>query len=281
VGGALVTGAGRGLGVAIARRLAERGLGVHLTDLDGGAASAAAEAIGGQAWGSRLDVTDYEACRAAAAATARRAGSLDLWVNNAGVLIPGFAHEQPIAEHRAMLEVNAVGTYNGTLAALEVMRRAGKGQVINVVSLAGLVAPPGIAGYAASKHAAIAFSLGTLADLRRAGIEDIQISAVCPDGVWSPMIQDNLDDPSGAPSFSGKMMMPDEVAKRVIGLLDHPRPVLTIPRWRGCLVRFFDRHPRLATRMVPWAVRDAERRQRRFKRRMESGRWPPSDASPG
>ena len=279
--GALVTGAGRGLGLAIARRLAKRGLSVHLTDLDGDAASAGAEAIGGEAWGSRLDVTDYEACRVAASTTAERAGSLDVWVNNAGILIPGFSHEQPIAEHRAMLEVNAIGTYNGTLAALEVMRPAGTGQVINIVSLAGLVAPPGVASYAASKHAAIAFSLGTLADLRRAGIDEIQISAVCPDGVWSPMIEDNLDDPSGAPSFSGKMMMPDEVARRVIGLLDRPRPVLTIPRWRGRLVRFFDRHPRLATRLVPWAVRDAERRQRRFKRRVESGRWPPSDAPPG
>jgi NAD(P)-dependent dehydrogenase (short-subunit alcohol dehydrogenase family) len=279
VAGALVTGAGGGLGLAIAQALADRGLTLHVTDLDPQAAEVAARQIGGEAWPSRLDVTDFEACRRLAAETAERAGSLGVWVNNAGILLPGFTYEQPIHAHRAMLEVNAIGAYNGTLAALELMRPAGSGHVINIISLAGLVAPPGVASYAASKHAAIAFSLGTLADLRRAGIEQIHVSAVCPDGVWSPMIQDKLDDPNDAASFSGKMLMPDEVAAHVVRLLDRPRPVVTIPRWRGRLVRFFDRHPRLAIRLVPWAVRDAQRRQRRFKQKVQSGRWPPGDAS--
>ena len=103
-----------------------------------------------------------------------RAGSLDVWVNNAGILITGVTYEQELEAHRRMLEVNAIGTYNGTLAAIERMRETGRGHVINVVSLAGLAAAPGVASYAASKHAAIAFTLGTLADLRRSGIEGDQ-----------------------------------------------------------------------------------------------------------
>ena len=208
--------------------------------------------------------------------TLERTGSLDVWVNNAGILLPGFAFEQPIDAHRRMLEVNAVGTYNGTLAALEVMRRRGSGHVINIVSLAGLGAPPGEVGYSASKHAALAFSLGMLADLRRGGIKDIHVSAVCPDGVWSPMIADKLDDPDTAPSFSGKMLMPDEVAVKVERLLDRPRPVIAIPRWRGRFVRFVDRHPRPFIASINVWMRDALRRQRRFKRRVEAGKWPPS-----
>ena len=102
-----------------------------------------------------------------------------------------------------MLEVNTLGTVNGTLAALELMRPPGRGHVINIVSLAGLGAPPGEAYYAATKHAALGFTLGTLADLRRDGVEDIHLSAVCPDGIWTPMIADKLDDPDAAPSFSG------------------------------------------------------------------------------
>ena len=134
-----------------------------------------------------------------------------------------------------MLEVNAVGTFNGTLAALERMRPSGRGHIINVISLAGLAAAPGIVGYSASKHAAIAFSIGTPADLRRAGLEGIHISCVCPDGVWTPMIEDKLDDPDDALSFSGMMLMPEQVAERAVGLLDKPKPVLAIPRWRGPL----------------------------------------------
>ena len=168
-----------------------------------------------------------------------------------------------------MLDVNAVGTFNGTLAALDVMRPAGSGHVINVISLAGLVAAPGEVAYGASKHAAMAFTIGTLADLRRSGVKGIDVSAVCPDGIWSPMLEDKLDDPDAAASFSGVMLTPERVAERISALLDSPRPVLTIPRWRGAFVRFFDAFPRLATRLMPLVMKDARRRQERFKRKLE------------
>ena len=266
---ALVTGAGRGLGLAIARMLASRGFQVAITDVDGAAAERAAGAIGTGAWSSTLDVTDPEACREAARAVAERTGALDLWVNNAGVLYPGVSYEQDPGEHRAMLEVNAVGTINGTLAALDVMRPQGSGHVINVISLAGLVAAPGEVAYSASKHAAIAFSLGTLSDLRRSGVKGIDVSAVCPSGIWSPMLEDKLDDPDAAASFSGTMLTPEAVAARIEKLLDSPRPLVTIPRWRGALVRAFDAFPRLMLRVLPLLLTDAQRRQRRFKRKLE------------
>ena len=197
-------------------------------------------------------------------------------MNNAGILITGATYELELEAHRRMLEVNAVGTYNGTLAALELMRPTGRGHVINVISLAGLGTGPGLGGYAASKHAAIAFSLSTLTDLRNAGVKDIHISAVCPDGVWTPMIQDKLDDPHDALSFSGKMLMPDEVAERIERLLEKPKPVVTIPGWRGRFVRFFDRHPAMAVRLTPLLMRDALRRQARFRKKVAKGEWPPS-----
>jgi NAD(P)-dependent dehydrogenase (short-subunit alcohol dehydrogenase family) len=273
--GALVTGAGGGIGLATARRLARRGFQVAVTDVDGEAAERGAAEIGGTAWGSRLDVTDTQACRVAATAVVERAGSLDVWVNNAGILITGFAHEQELEAHRRMLEVNAVGSYNGTLAAIERMRDTGKGHVINIISLAGLAPAPGITGYAASKHAAIAFSVGTLADLRRSGIDQIHISAVCPDGVWTPMIVERLDDPHDALSYSGVMLMPDQVAARIERLLDKPKAVVAIPRWRGRFARFFARHPDLSVRLTPLLMRDALRRQARFKKKVEAGKWPP------
>jgi NAD(P)-dependent dehydrogenase (short-subunit alcohol dehydrogenase family) len=275
VPGAVVTGAGGGIGLATARRLAARGHTVHVTDVDGGAAERAAEAIGGSAWAGELDVTDADACRSAAAAAAERGDGLAVWVNNAGILVPGVVDEQDPAAHRAMLEVNAVGTFNGTLAALELMRPADSGHVINVISLAGLVAAPGEVAYSASKHAAMAFTLGTLYDLRRSGVKGINVSAVCPDGVWSPMIDGKLDDPNAAASFSGTMLMPDDVAGRIEGLLDHPRALVTIPRWRGALIRVFDAFPSLMTRLLPIMLKDAQRRQRRFKRKVEKGTWPP------
>lgn len=266
---ALVTGAGGGLGLAIARMLAGRGYRVAVTDVDGGAAERAAAAIGAGSWGRSLDVTDAEECSRAAAEVTERAGSLDVWVNNAGILVPGVVYEQDPGTHRAMLEVNALGTFNGTRAALDVMLPAGRGHVINVISLAGLVAAPGEVAYAASKHAAIAYTIGTLADLRRSGIRGIELSAVCPDGIWSPMLEDKLEDPDAAASFSGTMLTPERVADAVSKLLDRPRPVVTIPRWRGAFVRVFDAFPGLATRLIPLVMRDARRRQARFRKKLQ------------
>ncbi len=263
------------MGLEIARRLVGRGYEVAVTDVDEAGTAGAAEQLGERAWPLVLDVTDGDAVRAAADQVVERSGSLDVWVNNAGILRTGLAFEQPIDVHRQMLEVNAIGTMNGTLVAIEKMRASGRGHIINLISLAGLAAATGIVGYSASKHAAIAFSLGMAADLRRGGLGGIHISCVCPDGVWTPMIADKLDDENDALSFSGVMLMPDQVAERAVELIDKPKPVLAMPAWRGQFARFFDRHPKLSLRLTPLLMRDAVRRQRAFKKKVESGQWPP------
>ena len=160
------------------------------------------------------------------------------------MLATGHVWEHDEDLRRTLFEVNTLGTINGTLAALELMRPSDRGHVINVISLAGLGAPPGEALYAATKHGAIAFTLGALADLRRSGSRGISVSAVCPDGIWTPMLHDRLDDPDAAPSFSGSLLRADQVAARVAELLDRPRAVLTIPRWRGGFVRVVRRSSR-------------------------------------
>lgn len=271
---AVVTGAGGGLGRAIALDLASRGYLVQVTDVDAAAAAATAAEIGAGATSAELDVTDAEACAAVAAAASTRSGSLDVWVNNAGILFSGLPWEQDAGERRAMLEVNTIGTMNGTLAALDPMIAAGRGHVINVVSLAGIVAAPGEVSYSASKHAAMAFTLGTLFDLRRAGISGVELSAVCPDGIWTPMLEDRLDDPEVAASFGGQLLTAERVAQEVGKLTERPRPVVIVPRWRGAMLRLLDVFPRLTLRLLPLALRDAQRKQRRYKKLIEAGKWP-------
>lgn len=277
--GALVTGAAGGLGFEIARMLADRGMVVHVTDIDGDAARAAARRLGEAAFSSALDVRDFGSCRTAALATVERADSLAVWVNNAGVLFTGASWEQDEAGRRQLIDVNTHGTMNGTLAALEVMRHAGCGHVVNIVSLAGLVAATGETVYSASKHAAIAFSIGTLLDLRRAGIRNIDISCLCPDGIWTPMLTDKLDDPEAAASFIGTLLLPEHVAERVGWLLDHPRPVTAIPRRRGALARVIDVFPQLGLRLMGPLLAQGRLKQRRTKRKLQAGKWPPPGAS--
>ncbi len=267
-GAAVVTGAGGGLGAAIATALASRGYTVHCTDIDGAAAQAVADRIGGRA--STLDVRDEPACRAVAQDT----GDLRVWVNNAGILVTGPAWRQDAATRRAVLEINALGTMNGTMAALATMVPNNRGHVVNIASLAGLVPAPGETVYAASKHAVLAFSVGMLADLRTDGVDGVDISCVCPDGMWTPMLHDRLDDPTAAASFTGQLLRPEEVAAVVLRTLDRPRPVRAVPRWRGGQVRLLAAAPRLAVRGVGLVLRYGRWRQRRYARLIAAGRWP-------
>jgi len=270
---AVVTGAGSGLGRAIALELGSRGYLVHATDVDGEAAARTTAEVGQGAQSAVLDVCDEAACRTLAAEVVKDHG-LDLWVNNAGILLTGPAWTQDEATRRRMLEINTLGTMNGTIAALEPMIEAGRGHVINVISLAGIVAAPGEVNYSASKHAAMAFTLGTLFDLRRAGIRGVKLSAVCPDGIWTPMLQDKLDDPDAAGSFSGQLLTPEQVAVAIGKLTERPRPILIMPRWRGLQLRLLDLFPRLTLRLLPLAMSDARRRQRRYAKRIAAGNWP-------
>jgi NAD(P)-dependent dehydrogenase (short-subunit alcohol dehydrogenase family) len=271
---AVVTGAGSGLGRTIALELAGRGYRVHATDVDGDAATRTAAELGGSATAAALDVREEGACRVLADAIAAE-GSLDLWVNNAGVFFSGLPWEQGAELRQLMFEVNVNGLVNGTLAALAPMMAAGRGHVVNVVSLAGIVAAPGEVNYSASKHAALAFTLGTMFDLRRSGVRGVAVSAVCPDGIWTPMLEDKLDDPHSAGSFSGQLQTAERVAAEVGKLTERPRPILIIPRWRGPQLRFFDLFPSLTLRLLPLVMWDARRRQKRYKKLIEKGKWPP------
>jgi NAD(P)-dependent dehydrogenase (short-subunit alcohol dehydrogenase family) len=266
--GAVVTGAGRGLGRELARLLVERGHLVLVTDVDEAAAIATAAELGERAVARGVDVRDHAQVTAACEDVVARAGRLDVWVNNAGVLVTGPAWEQDDAARRLMIEVNAIGTINGTLAALDAMRGpAGAGHgghVVNIVSLAGLTAVAGEAVYAASKHAAIGFSLSTMADLRAAGVKNIDISCVCPDGIWTPMLHDKLDDPGSALSFSGKLLQPEEVADAVRKVLDRPRLVTAVPGWRGVVARVGDVIPSFGLAAVPLVIKQGRRVQRKL-----------------
>ncbi|HXH76981.1 SDR family oxidoreductase [Nocardioides sp.] len=266
-GGAVVTGAGRGLGKEIARLLVERGHLVLVTDIDEATAQATAAELGDRAIARALDVRDHAAVVAACEDVVARAGRLDVWVNNAGVIVTGPAWEQDDATRRLMIEVNALGTINGTIAALTAMRGpdgAGGGHVVNIVSLAGLSAVAGEAVYAASKHAAIGFSLSTMADLRAAGVRNIDISCICPDGIWTPMLYDKLDDPAAALSFSGKLLQPADVVDAVRKVLDKPRLVTAVPPLRGALARFGATFPAFSLAVAPVFVKKGRRTQRKL-----------------
>ena len=106
------------------------------------------------------------------------------------------------------------------------------------------------------------------------GIKGVEISAICPDGAWTPMLADKLDDPDAAGSFSGQLLTAERIAREVDELIQRPRPLVIVPRWRGVQLRLLDLFPRLTLRLLPLALADARRKQRRYRKLIEAGKWP-------
>lgn len=260
---AVVTGAGRGLGKLIAQGLAGKGFKVLITDIDKASAEATAAELGAErAWAMEQDVRDADSHRRVAEAAAAE-GELAIWVNNAGVLRSGTAWDHPDDEVRLQIDVNVLGLMYGSRAAIEVMRTQSHGHIINIASISSHTPVPGLAVYAASKHAALGFSLSLQGDLKHARLP-IKVSALCPDGIDTDMTRNVKDDEEAALLFSnGRLLPPEKVAGAVMELVDKPRLMLTLPRVRGALAHMFRPFPGTGLRVLEGFRKLGERNQRR------------------
>ena len=269
-GVAVVTGAGRGFGRAIAQRLAQRGHSVLATDVDEEAAAATAELVGGR--GRRLDVRDPEAHRAAARAAAEQ-GPLEVWVNNAGVMRTGPAWESSDDDVRLTCDVNLLGVIWGSLAAVDAMRAGpGNHHIVNVASLSSFGPVPGLALYAATKHAVLGFTGSLQGDLLDAEIP-ITVHALCPDAADTQLLREHDGEAAAAINWSGpRLLTPDEVAEHAVALLDSKRLVRTIPAWRGWGARALAMAGRPGLRAAPLLRRQGARHRVAFNQRQTEER---------
>jgi len=177
---ALVTGAGAGIGAAVARRLAEEGATVAVVDRDADAAEAVAVQIaegGGRAIGVGADVTDAAAVAAAVDAAAALDGALHIVINNAGVVRAAMLPDLDEEKFRSVLDVHLMGTYHVLRAALDRLPDDGTGRIINSTSAAGLVGTIGQANYAAAKAAIVGLTKSAARELAKRGIT---VNAVAP-----------------------------------------------------------------------------------------------------
>ena len=210
----------------------------------------------------RLDVRDPQAHREAARAASER-GPLEVWVNNAGVLRTRKAWEHSDDELRLLVEVNTLGVMWGSRAAVDAMREHGgtNMHVINMASLSSLAPVPGLAAYAASKHAVLGFTGSLQGDLYAAGVP-IAVHAVCPDGADTDMVRERAGEAESAIIWSApRLLTPQEVAEQVVGLLDSRELVRVIPRWRGWVTRALALTGRHGLRGAELLRRRGERRR--------------------
>ncbi len=215
---AIVTGAGAGIGEAIAVRLAREGALVALADLDGQATARVAREIEGKTLSRRTDVTRSEEVEALVQGVLEEWGGLDVMVNNAGIGVAGTTPETSDEDWERLMSVNLKGTFLGMKYAIPAMRDSGGGSIVNISSVAALVGIPDRAAYSATKG-------GILALTRAAAIdhvgEGVRVNCIAPgtvDTPWVGRITAGYDDPEEARARMearqphGRFVTPEEIA---------------------------------------------------------------------
>ena len=175
-----VTGGGSGLGRSLALRFASEGWRVAVGDLDTAAARAVKgeiAAVGGEALSFRCDVTRERDLERVAASLVRQWGGVDVVVNNAGVAQADRIEETSLDDWAWILDVNLLGVVRGCKVFTPLFRKQGSGHFVNVASMAGLVHPPFMAAYNASKAAVVALSETLEVELKEHGIA---VTVACP-----------------------------------------------------------------------------------------------------
>lgn len=219
---ALITGGASGIGAATARAFVEQGAQVVIGDLNEANGQALVGELGERAAYVRLDVTDEASATGAVAFTTGRFGRLDALVNCAGIGFVGNLEETPQHEWAKLFAVNVTGTYLTCAAAVPVMlgQDPKGGSIINIGSVAGLVAVSRRFAYCATKGAVVALSKSIAVDYAGTGL---RCNCICPGTIYSPFVESYLDrfhadtkDQTIAELHArqpvGRMGRPDEIA---------------------------------------------------------------------
>nr|WP_309227838.1 MULTISPECIES: SDR family oxidoreductase [unclassified Mycolicibacterium] len=217
----IVTGGARGIGARTAELFSARGAAVWIGDVDADVAAATAAGLP-HCRSAYLDVTERSSWDPFVADVLKESGRVDILVNNAGVMPLGAFDAEPEATTDLILDVNVRGVLNGMRAVIPSMVTRGRGHVVNVASMAGMIPIPGMVTYNASKFAALGASLAARREYAGTGVT---VSAVLPSAVRTELT-------SGVPLGNGLPTVdPDDVARAILKTIRSRAARVSVPGW--------------------------------------------------
>jgi NAD(P)-dependent dehydrogenase (short-subunit alcohol dehydrogenase family) len=229
-----ITGGARGIGKATATALVRKGCRVAIGDLDLPLAEQTATGLRGGTVALPVDVTDRPSFVAFLDEAERQLGPIDVIVNNAGIMpVTPFVEESEESVHR-QIDINLHGVITGTQLAIERMQPRASGHIVNIASQAGKGGLPGIATYAATKHAVVGLSEAVRAELRNSGVE---MHCVMPTVV-------NTELTSGVGQRWVKPVEPEDVANAIVDALEVGRYDVWVPKENGAIYKVMTLLPR-------------------------------------
>lgn len=244
----------------MAQALVARGYAVVVTDIDEAAATQTAAEIGAVI-GLAHDVRDAARHREVAAIAAEH-GTLNVWVNNAGVGFDGALSELTQERADALVDINFKGVMYGMRAAIAAFGERG-GDILNTASLSGHGPVPGLSVYAATKAAVLSLTTSVNAENKA-----IRCHAICPDGVDTQLVAD-MDQTGQARALiasGGRMLSTEEVAEAAVNMIGTNRVVRTVPAWRGAMMRLSNLTPGPSMKLEPLMRLEGKLRMKRAGR---------------
>ena len=240
-----ITGGARGIGKATAQALTRKGAKVAIGDLDMDLAQQTATEIGGDTLALELDVTRRDSFEGFLDQVEERLGSLDVLVNNAGIMPVGPFVEESDRTALMMVDINVHGVLYGMKLALPRMQRRNSGHIVNIASQAGKGGFPGGATYCGTKHFVVGASEAVRAELEDTAIE---VSCVMPALV-------NTELTSGLPLSRGvKKVEPEDVANSIVDALEYPKFDVWVPKISAGIFKVMTLMPRRGREAVAKAL---------------------------
>lgn len=218
---AIVTGSARGIGKAIAEKLASEGANVVIVDVNLDAAQETArelEKMGVKSFALKTNVVDYKECEDMINQTKEKWGSVDILVNNAGITRDNLMLKMTPEDFDLVIDINLKGVFNGIKAAYPVMMKQRSGKIVNIASIIGLIGNAGQANYSASKGGVIALTKTAAKELAGRGVN---VNAVAPGYIQTAMTDQLSEDIKKAMIAlipMKRMGQPDDVANVVLFL---------------------------------------------------------------
>jgi NAD(P)-dependent dehydrogenase (short-subunit alcohol dehydrogenase family) len=240
----VITGGARGIGLATATALHALGAKVAIGDIDELAVKTAATSAGLDFYG-KLDVTDLASFAGFLDAVEGQLGSIDVLVNNAGIMPIGRIVDEPDEVTRRILDINVYGVIIGSKLAAQRMAPRRRGHVINVASLAAENATPGLATYSASKHAVLGFTDSVRIEHRGSGVH---FSILLPTFTNTELVAGT----SGPKGFTNAE--PEDIAAGIVALIAKPKRRVTVTRAAGLLSSAMNLVPAAAKEFIARTV---------------------------
>jgi len=243
----LITGGASGIGAATARLAVGRGHKVIIADVNEAGAKAVAAAIGEGAAAVALDITSEEQWRRALDDAWSRFGRLDVLINNAAIVHAGRAEHVAIKDHQRTLDVNFMGPVRGMLTALPRFKQQGSGHFVTVCSMTAFLPFPGLASYAAAKHALRAFHHALALEERHG---PLHFTIVHPTSTETPMLEEEARSDEVNLAFASPSVTADFVGDVVLTAMDRKAVEIFMPPERARTVRLIGTSPRSLRKLV-------------------------------